>query len=131
MIIQNVSYKRIENGNHYHSDNIELIQIVDPCKEFPISVKPFKEIHRFEFCDVSSSDSILWDGRMSESTGREIIFILRNAYSANRDIIVHCMGGISRSGAVVEIGLRIGFKDSKGDYRNPNIYMVELMSSML
>jgi predicted protein tyrosine phosphatase len=36
------------------------------------------------------------------------------------NVVVHCMAGICRSGAVVEVGVMMGFNDCE-KYRQPNL----------
>lgn len=122
MFIQNVSYFDVMHGKHPDGD--VLIQIVDPCVEFPVPKKywAFREIHKFEFSDVERETDVAWEFRMNETQAREIATILRNAKSNNQSVIVHCIAGLCRSGAVAEVGVMIAFEDT-GVYRQPNLHV--------
>lgn len=122
MFIQNVSYHDVKCGSHKYGD--VLIQIVDPCVEFPTPApdRIFKEIHQFEFSDVERETDIAWEFRMSEEQAQQIAEILKNAYANEYNVIVHCIAGLCRSGAVAEVGVMMGFEDT-GAYRQPNIHV--------
>lgn len=130
MIIQNVSYRDLENGNHYYSENIVLIQIVDPCMIFPKPLKSFNKVYQFEFSDSDNSKDIVWDARMSTYQAKKILCILSNCFKKDKDVIIQCLSGKSRSGAIVEIGTLIGFKETNTE-RSPNNYMLSIFYELL
>lgn len=59
---------------------------------------------------------------MSEEQAQQSAEILKNAYANEYNVIVHCIVGLCRSGAVAEVGVMMGFEDT-GAYRHPNIYV--------
>lgn len=121
MWIQNVSYDDVASGIHPDpGDNSILIQIVDPDCDFPIPKHKFREIHRFKFLDIEPDDECLdpnW--RVSQQQCDQLVEVLRAAMSAKANVIVHCMFGLSRSGAVCEVGVLMGFDDTH-KLRDPN-----------
>jgi predicted protein tyrosine phosphatase len=122
MFIQNVSYHEVKYGTHRHAD--VLIQIVDPGLDFPVpsNDRIFKEIHKFEFSDVERETDVAWEHRMTEQQAQEIAKILTAALANEYDVIVHCVAGLCRSGAVTEVGVMMGFEDT-GIYRQPNVHV--------
>ena len=122
MFIQNVSYHEVQHGTHRRGD--VLIQIVDPGLDFPVpsSDRIFKEIHKFEFSDVERETDVAWEHRMSPEQAQEIAKILTSALANEYDVIVHCVAGLCRSGAVAEVGVMMGFEDT-GVYRQPNVHV--------
>jgi predicted protein tyrosine phosphatase len=128
MWIENVSYADIKGGTYPDpGDNAMLIQIVDPCVDFPIPPRDdFKITAQFEFSDVDNPDDEVWPFRMSDEQGKEIARHLRLAMENNMNVIVHCIAGICRSGAVVEVAKMIGF-DGGNAYRQPNVHVKRLL----
>ena len=122
MFIQNVSYHEVQHGTHPRAD--VLIQIVDPGLDFPVpsNDRIFKEIHKFEFSDVERESDVAWENRMSPEQAQEIAKILTAALANEYDVIVHCVAGLCRSGAVAEVGVMMGFEDT-GVYRQPNVHV--------
>ena len=131
-IIQRVSHRDFALGNHYRSENkngVVLIQIVDPCIEFPKPLHHFTEIHQFEFTDVECPSNITWEFRMSVAQANQIVEILCNAHKKKMDVIVHCNKGVSRSGAVVAMATYMGFKPLNEPSHFTNKYMLGLLKS--
>jgi len=127
-VIQNVSLYAVAKGDHYKSDNAVLIQIVDPDMEFPTPTNHFKEVFQFKFLDVEKTD--LEYGRITYEQAKELVAILQKALDANQDVIVHCVMGVCRSGAVAEIGTMMGFGETNV-YRQPNLLVKSLMMKAL
>lgn len=119
--IQNISFSDVKNG--YHIDpgsNAMLIQIADPPGDFPIPKYKFKEIHQFQFLDVEKNDFVLDEEmRCSQEQANELVRLLQHALTNKMNVIVHCFAGVSRSGAVAEVGIMLGFQDSES-FRSPN-----------
>ena len=46
------------------------------------------------------------------------------------DVIVHCVAGVCRSGAVCEVGVMMGFDDTE-DFRSPNLLVKHKMMKIL
>lgn len=125
--IQNVSYTNITNGSHMDPGiNSCLIQIVDPSMEFPTPLYKFKEIHQFKFLDIEETSL----GSPTQEHARKLVEILKNAKENQMTVIVHCVAGICRSGAVTEVGVMMGFEDTK-THRQPNLLLKKLMMKEL
>lgn len=123
--IEHVSLNAIETGWHTEPNNCILIQIVDPDIEFPIPryLSRFIEVHTFKFLDLEYKDPFPDDVKISHIQAIEIAKILNHAYYYDYNIIVHCVAGICRSGAVAEAAESIGFtiKNSGKSLRLPNL----------
>ena len=130
MWIQNVSRQAIKDGYHYDpGENSMLIQISDPPGDHPQPRYPFKEIYQFDFLDVEQ-DGLTNDGcgnwtdvsefKITDLQARDIVAALKRALEMKMNVITHCHAGICRSGAVVEVGVMMGFEDL-GSYRQPNL----------
>lgn len=134
--IQNISKKAIRSGEHLDPrDNTVLIQISDPPGDHPEPNFRFSEVYQFDFLDI------LEDGMSNNGTGemedmsefaiteeqaRKIVEILQATLKKGKNVIVHCHAGVARSGAVTEIGVMMGFEDTKV-YRSPNAYVLKKM----
>lgn len=128
--ILNVSLSDVARGKHPHRDGDILIQIVDDKDFFPKSPYKFKKIHKFVFSDVTNPEDEAWEYRMSEKQAKEIAAILKKALKEKRNVIVHCVAGLCRSGAVAEVGIMMGFEDL-GSTRMPNTYVKKLLMKEL
>lgn len=120
--IQNIALVDVAQG--YHRDiegNGVLIQILDPDWEnFPTPLAGFKEIHQFKFLDVEADTPVPDEAmRINDEQAEQIAAILKDAFEKGRNVIVHCHAGVCRSGAVAEVGVRLGFQDTRR-YRAPN-----------
>lgn len=119
--IEHVGLKEIKEGFHHNpGPNSMLIQIVDFMTEFPRPKYQFKETRKYKFLDVEEDDELLYDGVISDEDAAHIAKALRHAFENNMNVIVHCHMGVSRSGAVAEVGTMIGFSDV-GKFRVPNL----------
>lgn len=130
--IQNVSLGCVAKGWHIAvKPNSVLIQIVDPDMEFPVPKYSFKGVHQFKFLDVEADDEVSSESyRCSPEQAKEIVNILRKAKENNSDVVVHCVAGVCRSGAVCEVGVMMGFDDT-GTWRSPNLLVKHLMMKEL
>lgn len=109
-----MSLAQIKNGAHKNNpENSYLIQIVDVGMEHP-EIKGFRQCFKFNIEDNNQPDCI------TEEDARLIDSILRSALSLGFDITVHCVAGLSRSGAVAEYGEILGFKYI-GNTKIPNV----------
>lgn len=127
-VIQNVPLYAIEKGEHIPSENAVLIQIVDPDMEFPKPKHEFQAVHQFKFLDVEETD--LEYGRITTMQAAELVNVLQSARENNQDVVVHCVMGVCRSGAVVEVGTMMGF-DETNAYRQPNLLVKSKMMKVL
>jgi hypothetical protein len=130
--IQNVALSDIPKGHHVAvGENSMLIQIVDPAMEFPTPRHTFKEVHQFEFLDIEEKDECLDEAmRCSQEQATELVRLLQHALENRMDVVVHCHAGICRSGAVCEIGVMLGFKDTEA-FRSPNLLVKHRMMRTL
>jgi len=132
--IQNVAKADIPRA--FHSDpgpKGVLIQIVDPDTDFPVPRFPFAEIHQFRFWDIHEGNPE-WAEQQSQAIQPEqakaIAGILTDALANRKNVIVHCHAGICRSGAVVAVGVRMGFTDPE-KVRLPNPRVKRLLEEAL
>jgi predicted protein tyrosine phosphatase len=118
--IENVAAADVPMRYHHEAgENSMLIQIMDPCPTWwPTPAHTFKEAHRFEFLDADSGfpDEAL----ISDEQAAEIVRLLQHALENKMNVVVHCMAGLCRSGAVAEVGVMMGFGDTERT-RIPNI----------
>lgn len=137
MWIKNTDMASVYNG--YEADlmkykdfeSIDLIQIFGILRtlDFP---KPFKDIgvikksYQFEFEDVDETDENFIERGIQPEQAIAIHNALMDAYNGNRNVIVHCFAGVSRSGAVVDYAQLLGFEPLP-EYRARN----EMVYSML
>ena len=130
--IQNVAADDVRQGFHFDAgENSMLIQIVDPAMTFPVPKKQFKEIHQFEFLDIEKDDHCIEEAwRCSEAQAAELVRLLQHALENRMHVVVHCVAGVCRSGAVCEIGVMLGFDDTKR-FRSPNLLVKHLMMKAL
>ena len=125
--IQNVSLADIPKGFHIDAGiNSMLIQIVDPAMEFPTPLKQFREIHQFEFLDLEESDPWGEEFKITDDQARQLVKLLQHAFANKMNVVVHCVAGVCRSGAVCEIGVMMGFRDTEV-YRSPNLMVKHKM----
>ncbi len=129
--IHNVALVDVKMANHMPVDqNAILIQIVDPLMEFPVPKHTFKEVHQFEFLDLENHDNFADDFKISDKQASELVDILQKALAENSDVVVHCVAGVCRSGAVCEVGVIMGFDDTNV-YRSPNLMVKHKMMKKL
>ena len=131
MFIQNVSYADVKNGTHLDpSSNSLLIQICDPGIDFPVTKFEFKEVRQFNFMDVEEGEVEHRQYQISQQQADEIAKTLQYALDNKLNVIVHCIAGICRSGAVAEVGVCMGFDDTYA-YRQPNCLVKKLLFKSL
>ena len=138
--IENVSLGDIPKGRHHNAgENSMLIQIVDPAMEFPTPMHKFKETHQFEFLDIEEDGMTnTGDGRMidlsefavTQQQADRLVELLQHALEKRMNVVVHCVAGVCRSGAVCEVGVMLGFNDCEG-FRSPNLLVKHKMMKKL
>lgn len=130
--IQNVSLDDVRKGFHIEPGiNAMLIQIVDPPGDFPVPKRQFKEVHQFQFLDVEKDDFVLDEEmRCSQDQANELVKLLQHALDKRMNVIVHCVAGVCRSGAVCEVGVMLGFQDTEV-FRSPNLLVKHRMMKAL
>ncbi len=140
MWIQNVSMSDIRQGFHIDPGiNAMLIQIVDPAHEFPVPKYQFRETHQFEFLDIER-DGLTNNGNgewfnmsefaITQEQANELVRLLQHAMEQRMNVIVHCHAGVCRSGAVAEVGVMMGFRDTEA-FRSPNLLVKHSMMKAL
>lgn len=138
--IQNVSFSDIKQSRHIDAGpNSMLIQIVDPGMEFPEPVYLFKERHQFEFLDIEE-DGLTNNGdgtwtdmsefAITQEQAAELVRLLEHALDKRMNVVVHCVAGVCRSGAVCEVGVMMGFRDTEA-FRSPNLLVKHRMMKYL
>jgi len=119
--IENVAAADIPTGFHHDvGPNSMLISICDPAGWRPEAKQQFKERHDFEFLDAEDDDGFPEESKISDAQAEQIIELLQRALENRMNVVVHCTAGICRSGAVVEVGVMMGFNDCE-KYRQPNL----------
>ena len=121
--IENCSWIDFQKGNH-RLDPVGAIaiQIVDPGDTPPEPAETvFHSYTVFWFLDAEEPTQFFPEEKLiSDEQAKVLADILRTALDEDRDVLVHCVAGICRSGAVVEVAEMIGF-DECFRYRLPNI----------
>lgn len=130
--IQNVAFADIPKRHHIDAgENSMLIQIVDPCMEFPVPMHNFKEVHQFEFLDLEKDDMPdAEEFKITDEQAEQLVTLLQKALDNHMNVVVHCVAGVCRSGAVCEVGVMLGFKDA-GAFRSPNLLVKHKMMRIL
>ena len=129
--IQNVSMSDIRQGFHINPGiNAMLIQIVDPAYEFPVPKYQFREVHQFQFLDAEKDDNFPDECKCTDEQAEQLVGLLNKALSQRMNVIVHCHAGVCRSGAVAELGVMLGFRDSDS-FRSPNLLVKHKMMKAL
>jgi predicted protein tyrosine phosphatase len=120
--IENVAAADVPMRFHHEAgENSMLIQIMDPCPTWwPTPAHNFKESHKFEFLDAEDRDGFPDETKISDEQAAEIVRLLQHALEHNMNVVVHCMAGLCRSGAVAEVGVMMGFADAERT-RIPNL----------
>jgi predicted protein tyrosine phosphatase len=121
--IENISLDDVRQGVHYDpGTNSMLIQIVDPGTEFPTPKVEFKDVRQFTFLDVEDDDKekIYYSAAITNEDAKGIAEALQHAWDNNMNVVTHCHMGVCRSGAVAEVGVMLGFRDTE-KYRIPNL----------
>lgn len=121
--IENVSLEEVEQGLHYGAGSRSmLIRICDPGDPpLPTAKHVFQETYTFEFLDVDE-DALtnLGDGEFTDEQAASIVELLSYALCHHINVVVHCLAGVYRSGAVAEVGVIMGFDDAER-FRIPNL----------
>jgi predicted protein tyrosine phosphatase len=130
--IQNVSLSDVRKGHHIRvGENAMLIQIVDPDMEHPEPAHNFKETHKFKFLDIEEHDECIdpnW--KIQDEQAEQLVSLLEHAKEQHMDVVVHCVAGVCRSGAVAEVGVMLGFDDAEA-FRSPNLLVKHKMMQKL
>ena len=128
--IQNVALIDVKSAHHFDpGPNSMLIQICDPPGDFPTPKYPFKEVHQFDFLDIEA-DGLTNNGdgqwtdmsefAITDQQAQQLADLLQHALQNRMNVVVHCHAGVCRSGAVCEVGVMLGFRDTEV-FRCPNL----------
>lgn len=129
--IQNVSLADIQKGFHFDAGfNSMLIQIVDPDMEFPKPFHQFREVHKFKFLDLEGGEDFGQESLITDDQAMDLAGLLQRALDSRMNVIVHCVAGVCRSGAVAEVGIMMGFNDTEV-FRSPNLLVKHKMMKVL
>ena len=124
--IQNVAWIDVKRGDHkFEPGNTILIQIAEI--SFPDPKHTFLATYQFNFSDVDSEDH---EDAPTDQHAADLVKILDKALAAGHNIVVHCVAGLCRSGAVAELGVILGFDDT-GAIRCPNVILKNKMMRIL
>jgi hypothetical protein len=107
-----------------------LIQIVDPAMEFPTPIHQFRETHQFEFLDLEKDDPWGEEFKITDVQAEKLVGLLQHALDTRMNVVVHCVAGVCRSGAVCEVGVMLGFRDTEV-FRSPNLLVKHKMMKVL
>jgi len=128
--IENCSFHDVQSGNHRISPiNSVLIQITDPPN--PVYPTPHEDVfakkHQFAFLDAEEPTRYFPEEQLiSTEQSQQIVDILKNALDNKQDVLVHCVVGVCRSGAVIEVAEMMGF-DECFRYRLPNVRVKSML----
>lgn len=130
--IENIALADVARARHHDCGaNSMLIQIVDPGMEFPVPKHEFKEIHQFAFLDIEANDFTIDEAwRCSDEQAQQLVELLQHALVNRMNVVVHCVAGVCRSGAVCEVGVMLGFDDCEV-FRSPNLLVKHKMMRVL
>ena len=127
--IENIAAIDVTKRHHHEAgENSMLISITDPAGWRPEAMHKFKERHDFEFLDAEGG--FPEECLISDAQAAEIVRLLQHAQANNMNVVVHCMAGLCRSGAVAEVGVMMGFGDTERT-RIPNIRVKHKMMKAL
>lgn len=108
----------------------DLIRIGDPASWFteldPKIARRYNSIHEFEFLDADEDGRFPDECMIQPEQAKVIMDILFDALENDRNVLVHCNMGLCRSGAVVEVGVVMGFDDPHRT-RIPNIRVERML----
>lgn len=126
--IANFSLSDVARGHHWLPGvNAMLISIVDPDMEFPEPLYQFREVHRFRFLDVEEPDHPM---AITPADADVIVRLLKRALDNRMNVVAQCVVGVCRSGAVVDVGVEMGFDDTEL-FREPNRLVKHLLTLAL
>jgi len=129
--IENVSLGDIPRAKHHNAgENSMLIQIVDPDMTFPAPMHQFKETHQFKFLDLEGPDAYGHEFKVTDEQAESLVQLLQHALANRMNVVVHCVAGVCRSGAVCEVGVMMGFDDCEA-FRSPNLLVKHKMMKHL
>ena len=130
--IENIAMADVAEGRHFDAgSNSRLIQILDDetnllTSDFPTPKHQFRYINLFRFNDVEDDEQ----GAITQQQAKTIAYLLKLSLEQNTNVIVHCVAGICRSGAVAAVGEELGFAPA-GKIKIPNCRVRTMLQSEL
>lgn len=119
-----VNFPKFEAARFVPVGPWDLIRIGDPASWFteldPKIARRYNSITEFEFLDADEDGRFPDECLIQDDQASKIMDILVDALDNDRNVLVHCNMGLCRSGAVVEVGVIIGFDDPHRT-RLPNV----------
>ena len=125
MEIYNYSLNDIKRGEHEVPENAVLIQIYEShsvCPKAP-RADEFSQVFQFELSD-KEFEFTAPEITQAQALKATLRLLARNSIP----IVVHCAAGLSRSGAVVEAALELGYTDPEFE-REPNKLLLDILNS--
>jgi len=99
--------------------------------EFPEPLYKFKHVAQFEFLDLEEDDlPSAEEFKITDDQAKSLCLLLQQARANHMNVIVHCVAGVCRSGAVCEVGVMMGFDDTEM-FRSPNLLVKHKMMKYL
>jgi predicted protein tyrosine phosphatase len=131
--IGNYSYADIRSGNHAIEPNrtvlIRIMGIGHVFEEADVARRSeFLNIYKFAFEDLEPTE-VHDETQFGEMVPVQAVIMhwyMRDALNAGYNVVVHCVQGLCRSGAVTEVGVMMGFNDL-GRPRLPNMHVKKLL----
>jgi hypothetical protein len=81
--------------------------------------------------DLEHSDECINDKwKVQDEQAEQLVELLEHALENKMDVVVHCVAGVCRSGAVCEVGVMLGFDDAEA-FRSPNLLVKHKMMRKL
>ena len=120
-----------EYENFHPGSNAVLISIRTPGYSQPRPKHKYVSEHYFELYDSEWFSEVGNPGYINEDIAKELTDILKVALDNDNDVVVHCAAGVSRSGAVCEVGEMMGFDVFGGRHRQPNVVIKKLMMEFI
>ncbi len=112
--IQNISLSNAIKGIHYfvpYKNVLIRIQDFGQTNFSPVAYDDrFVEVHKFCFNDNDDPNDT---SNITVDQAKQIANILRNCKDKGYNIVVHCIAGLCRSGAIADVAITFGFEDTE------------------
>ena len=107
MIVMNFPRRVIKNGCPIQIDDNDILISIHCSDMARVYVKDkFHRVFYFQFDDVEDPNEL---NSITDEQAKGIADVIKYAMENNKNIIVHCLAGICRSGAVTRICENLGF----------------------
>ena len=116
-----------DNLNNIKNGNI-LIQIENAVGEFMQPTAVYNSIFRFRFYGGRNNPSGVLN--ITDEQAQQLVAILKSALRRNQNVVVQCVSGSVRSGAVTQAGIDYGFQECNTN-RDPSKLVYEKMVNYL